>query len=88
MQGERRSLLNFLQPYCIVLGVVEGKRACHNLSSVLKKWAPRSSKQSWLMRNPGCVEILQRHEFSKTASRKFSAGVRQGWHSFVALYLA
>ena len=50
LQGERRSLPNFLQPYCIVLGVVEGKRptgkrkrpTTHNLSSVLKKWAPRS----------------------------------------------
>ena len=40
LHGDRRSLPNFVQPYCIVLGVVEGKRACHTLSSVLKKWAP------------------------------------------------
>ena len=38
-----------MQPHYAVSRVVAWKRATHNLSSVLKKWAPRSSKQSVLL---------------------------------------
>ena len=33
-----------MQPHYAVSGVVAWKRPTHNLSSVLKKWAPRSGR--------------------------------------------
>ena len=40
LQGGRRSLPNFLQPYCILLGLIEGRKPSRNLSNIQCKKIP------------------------------------------------
>ena len=60
MRWGRRSLPNFLQPYCIVLGLAEGKRPTLLIcdACVLKKWA-RRQKQLQYARLRGLAAYLE-----------------------------